>query len=155
MKIRFWRMAGMDGVWTPEVHRRKRLKISKTLGKDGGKIKKVAGRRRKSLTNWCLGGCVWTFLIWGAAGQQIEGLEGSWWMRKSMESEVLAAVALVSLVTQQLEVLETQPSEKGHHRRMYIAAGRALRLADATQNYLMGINEKRKVCQSCTRNPKS
>jgi hypothetical protein len=149
-----WQIAGMDGIWTPEAQKRKvRKKNTRKLERTKKRI--IIGRRRRGSAAWCITGCLWTGLIWGAAGQPLDALEGSWWMRKSIESEVLAAVTLVTTIVQQLEALECLPWEKGRHRRLYIAAGRALRLADATQNYLMNINEKRRSCVTCSRNPKS
>jgi len=78
---------------------------------------------------------------WGA---HLSYLEGQWYMRRAVESEAALAVMAIGALANHLAMQHWGAQWKGKNRYMYIETGRALRLADAVQSYLMQISQKGK-----------
>ena len=94
--------------------------------------------------------CVATGCLAGGAASAdtpiIPELKEVWWIRRGIESDMLAVGLLIQRVVTLLQNGAKATQWKGKQRWIFVNAGRAIRLIEASQTHLLEINQRKTTC---------
>ena len=79
----------------------------------------------------------------------IPELREVWWIRRGIESDMLAVGLLIQRTVSLLKEGANAAHWKGKQRWVFVNAGRAIRLIEASQTHLLEINQRKTTCGNC------